>query len=345
MTTLSEAYKEHPLSLEHIIPLDFQSLHKVPDSHLWPKITDDHQKQYASIPTVDLLAPNVVELIGHACETWGMFHVVNHGVSSALVDEVESQAYRLFALPDHQKMKALRSPGGATGYGAARISPFFPKLMWHEGFTMMGSPAHHARQLWPHDHQHFCDTMENYEKKMKALAFKLFLLTLNSIGASEQHLKWLNPSPAATQSEGALQLNSYPRCPNPTHAIGLAPHTDSLFLTILHQSAATGLQVFNQALGWAPVVPVAGALLVNVGDLLHVLSNGRFPTVYHRAVVNESVHRVSVAYFYGPPVDSVVAPVVLRDGDGAPAYRTVRVKDYLSLKAMHLDKALSFIRL
>lgn len=160
-TTLSQAYKEHPLSLQHIIPLDFQSLHKVPDSHLWPKITDNnlddhhHHKQHAPIPIIDLLAPNAVELIGQACETWGMFQVVNHGVSSSLVDEVESQAYRLFALPAHRKMKALRSPAGATGYGAPRISPFFPKLMWHEGFTIMGSPAHHATELWPHDHQHF----------------------------------------------------------------------------------------------------------------------------------------------------------------------------------------------
>nr|GMD41369.1 gibberellin 3-beta-dioxygenase 1-like [Ipomoea batatas] len=242
MTTLSEAYKEHPLSLEHIIPLDFQSLHKVPDSHLWPKITDNpnHHKQFASIPTVDLLAPNVVELIGHACETWGMFHVVNHGVSPSLVDEVEAQAYRLFTLPAHRKMKALRAT-------PEMAEPF--------------SGGHPIRRRF-----------------------------------TAQLLPTL-PKPYPCNRLSSSHRLSLPHNPPPEHR---------------HRSPSL---------------------------------ETRFPTVYHRAVVNESVHRVSVAYFYGPPVDSVVAPVVLRDGDGAPAYRTVRVKDYLSLKAMHLDKALSFIRL
>ena len=33
--------------------------------------------------------------------------------------------------------------------GSARISSFFPKLMWSEGFSIMGSPVEHASQLWP----------------------------------------------------------------------------------------------------------------------------------------------------------------------------------------------------
>ncbi|KAF5934753.1 hypothetical protein HYC85_025882 [Camellia sinensis] len=54
-----------------------------------------------------------------------------------------------------QKLRAMRSPDGLTGYGVARIAPFFPKLMWSEGFSAVGSPEEHARQLWPHDYTTF----------------------------------------------------------------------------------------------------------------------------------------------------------------------------------------------
>lgn len=342
MATLSEAYKEHPpIDPQHIIPLDFQAIRQVPTSHLWPHQTHDHDEHTSSIvPVIDLLDPAAGDHIGRACEARGMFQVVNHGVPSSLLDEVVSEATRLFALPAPVKNRALRTPEGATGYGVARISPFFAQLMWHEGFTIMGSPASHARLLWPDDYQHFCDVMEKYQEKVKALAHNLFQLLLNYISLSSP------AAAAAVEFDGALQLNSYPPCPSPSQTIGLAPHTDTLFLTILHQSSP-GLQLFDPAgLRWSAVDHVPGALTVNVGDLLHVLSNGKFRTARHRVVVmSDTNQRVSMACFYGPPVESVVTPVVSPD-DGAPAvYRSVGVKEFLNLKALHLDEALDFIRL
>lgn len=354
MEPLSEAYKDHPpIDLQHIIPLDFQAIHQVPTSHLWLHQTNDHDdddddehtsssslSSSSMIPVIDLLDPTAGDLIGQACEAWGMFQVVNHGISPSLLDEVVSEATRLFALPATVKNRALRSPEGATGYGVARISPFFTQLMWHEGFTIMGSPADHAKLLWPDDYQHFCDVMENYQDKMKTVAYNLFQLLLNYISPSSP------PVATAVEFDGALQLNSYPPCPAPAQTIGLAPHTDTLFLTILHQSSP-GLQLFDPAgLRWTAVDHVPGALTVNVGDLLHVLSNGKFRTARHRAVVmSDTTQRVSMACFYGPPVESTVSPV-FTPGDGAPAvYRPVGVKEYLNLKALHLDDALDFIRL
>ncbi|WMV07949.1 hypothetical protein MTR67_001334 [Solanum verrucosum] len=211
-STLEESFKENPQSLQHILPIDFHSIQEVPNSHLWPNINNSpisHDEKNPNVPIIDLLAPNVVELIGHACKTWGIFQVVNHGVSLKLFDEVESQARRLFALPVEQKVKVMRSTTSATGYGIARITPFFSKFMWHEGFTIMDSPLGHAKELWPHDYQIFCDVMENYQKKMKALSFQLWLLILNYLQPSQEH------SIKSFESTGALQLNSYPCCPNP----------------------------------------------------------------------------------------------------------------------------------
>uniref|UniRef100_A0A452XY31 Isopenicillin N synthase-like Fe(2+) 2OG dioxygenase domain-containing protein n=1 Tax=Aegilops tauschii subsp. strangulata TaxID=200361 RepID=A0A452XY31_AEGTS len=39
---------------------------------------------------------------------------------------------------------------------------------------------------------------------------------------------------------------------------------------------------------WADVPPVPGALVINVGDLLQLVSNGRLKSVEHRVVANRS---------------------------------------------------------
>ncbi|KAL2236958.1 UNVERIFIED_CONTAM: Gibberellin 3-beta-dioxygenase 1 [Sesamum indicum] len=350
-TSLSQVFRDTHLQPKHIIPLDFDTIHELPDSHAWTQ-TDEFSCAYqirvnelsTTIPVIDLRAPNVVELMGNACRRWGMFQVTNHDVPSSLVDDVVEHTRRLFALPAEWKLKALRSPSGATGYGVARISPFFSKLMWHEGFTIMGSAGEHAKQLWPHHYEDFCDVMDNYQKKMKSLAYKILLLLLKSLGVDEEDQEMVCSSSSASlyQSETALQLNSYPSCPNPNRAVGLAPHTDSLLLTILLQNDINGLQIFQEGIGWTPVPPVPGALIVNIGDLMHIISNARFPTVYHRVVPNETRHRLSIAYFYGPPADSVVAPLSKLQ---IPRFRPVTVKEYISLKNKHLEEALHLLRI
>ncbi|GMG99031.1 hypothetical protein Nepgr_000871 [Nepenthes gracilis] len=348
MDALSEVYKDHPLSLHEITPFDFNSVQlPVPDSHAWPPSSHpvvSPNEQLSSIPVVDLRDHDAVEVIRRGCETWGVFQVVNHGVTQQLVEEVESQTRRLFSLPLRQKMAALRTPGGSTGYGVARITPFFSKLMWHEGFTIIGSSADHAGKLWPDDYLGFCNVMDEYQKRMKILAEELLSLILKSLNIPQGRVNWGDLTGEAEGPTMALQLNSYPTCPDPTQTIGLAPHTDSFLFTILHQSDSDGLQIFKDGVGWVPVDPVPGALVVNIGDLLHIISNGQFPSVLHRAVTNRTMHRVSVAYFYGPPMDFQLSPVV-NSSHECPCYRSLKVKEYISIRSKHLDRALSMIRI
>lgn len=176
-----------------------------------------------------------------------------------------------------------------------------------------------------------------------SLSEKMIGLVLGSLGLTHEDVKRLG---CQAQAQGLLHLNSYPECPDPGRAMGLAPHTDSSLLTLLYQSNASGLQVFvDDTLGWVPVNPITGAIVVNVGDLMHILSNARFKSALHRAVVNETHHRVSVAYFYGPPSDLKVAPLnKLTDHDHPPLYRPVTWKEYLDAKATHFNKALEVIR-
>lgn len=182
---------------------------------------------------------------------------------------------------------------------------------------------------------------------MEKLAGRLMWLILGSSGITKDDVKWaFGPKGESKGGCAALQLNSYPACPDPGRAMGLAAHTDSTILTILHQNNTTGLQVYQEGNGWVTVPPIPGALVINVGDLLHILSNGSYPSVLHRAVVNRTQHRLSVAYLYGPPTGVKVSPLSkLVDQRHPPLYRAVTWSEYLGIKAKHFDKALSSVRL
>ncbi|XP_062089663.1 gibberellin 3-beta-dioxygenase 1-like [Humulus lupulus] len=345
---LTDAFKSHPVHLHHKHP-DFSSLEELPDSYAWsaqPEEQPSGGDREISVPIVDLNDPNALKLIGHACKTWGAFQVTNHGIPTHLLDDIETAGRSLFSLPVHQKLKAARSPDGVSGYGLARISSFFPKLMWSEGFTIVGSPLEHFRQLWPQDYAKFCDIIEEYETEVKRLAGRLMWLMLGSLGITKADVKWAGPKGDFKGASAALQLNSYPACPDPDRAMGLAAHTDSTLLTILHQNSTSGLQVLKEGSGWITVPPVEGALVVNVGDLLHILSNGLYPSVLHRAVVNRTRHRLSIAYLYGPPSSVKISPLQRLVGPGRPPlYRPITWNEYLGTKAKHFNKALSSVRL
>nr|XP_043624049.1 gibberellin 3-beta-dioxygenase 1-like [Erigeron canadensis] len=338
--------------------LDLNSMKELPESHAWlsqadgclPPCSSDHHLAIVDVPVIDLKEdPNAMKLIGHACKTWGVFQITNHGVPLDLVQEMESAGRNLFSLPIQQKLKAARAPdGGVSGYGVARISSFFPKLMWSEGFTIIGSPNEHARKLWPNRYHNFCDVIEEYKEEMNKLAQELMSLMLGSLGVTMEDVKWAaagGSQGSTSRPGGALQLNSYPACPDPDRAMGLAAHTDSTLLTILHQNNTSGLQAHKEGTGWVTIPPIPGALVVNVGDLLHILSNGLYPSVLHRAMVNRTQHRFSVAYLYGPPPNVQISPLSkLIDQVHPPLYRAVTWSEYLGTKAKHFNKALSSVR-
>lgn len=142
-----------------------------------------------------------------------------------------------------------------------------------------------------------------------------------------------------TSSTGlAIELVSGLSRPDPSHGV-----SSSHRLLIAHSAKPKQHKWPASPQGWGWLG--AGALVVSVGDLMHILSNGRLKSTMHRAVVNKVHHRVSIAYFYGPPHDMKISPSMkLIDQDHPPLYRPVSWKEYLSIKATHFNRALESIR-
>jgi len=128
-----------------------------------------------------------------------------------------------------------------------------------------------------------------------------------------------------------MVINYYPPCPNPELTLGIPGHSDGGGITVLMQGDVSGLQVLKKG-KWVSVEPVTNAFVVNMGDQLQVVSNGRMRSVEHRAVTNASSARISIPTFYNPSVDAFIAPAPSMADEGHPAqYRGYTFDEFLGV--------------
>lgn len=70
------------------------------------------------IPVIDLSTDHkqLVLDVGHACQKWGFFQVINHGVPSELKARIEKAAKEFFDQPIEEKQKVKRDEVHPMGY-------------------------------------------------------------------------------------------------------------------------------------------------------------------------------------------------------------------------------------
>ncbi|XP_059644402.1 probable 2-oxoglutarate-dependent dioxygenase SLC1 [Cornus florida] len=127
--------------------------------------------------------------------------------------------------------------------------------------------------------------------------------------------------------------NLYPPCPQPEHAMGIPTYSDHGVLTLLIQNEIGGLKVQHNG-KWVNVNPLPNSFLVNTANHLEILSNGKYKSVLHRAVVNNKATRISLAMGHGPLLDAILGPTMeLVNSETHPAACIpMKYKDYLEMK-------------
>lgn len=74
---------------------------------------------FPAIPLIDLSKPDSKLLVVKACEEFGFFKVINHGVPLEFISRLESEAIKFFSLPVSEKEKS--GPPNPFGYGNKSI--------------------------------------------------------------------------------------------------------------------------------------------------------------------------------------------------------------------------------
>ncbi|KAI3944357.1 hypothetical protein MKW98_006518 [Papaver atlanticum] len=311
--------KKSPLVFDASV---LQKEKNIPTQFLWP----DNEKPCPNapelpVPLIDIggflsgdpkAAIEASKLVGEACEKHGFFLVVNHGIDFKLIQDAHVLMNSFFDLPLIEKQKAQRNPGEHCGYSSSFTGRFSTKLPWKETLSMRFTP----REL-ENDHKmvqdyilqkmgdsffDFGNVYQDYCDSMNKLSLGIMELLGISLGVGKNYYKEFFQG-----NDSIMRLNYYPICQKPELTLGTGPHCDPTSLTILHQDDVGGLQVFvdNQ---WRSITPNTQAFVVNIGDTFMALSNGRYKSCLHRAVVNSETPRKSLAFFLCPDKQKLVVP-------------------------------------
>ncbi|KAJ4703768.1 2-oxoglutarate (2OG) and Fe(II)-dependent oxygenase superfamily protein [Melia azedarach] len=296
-----------------------------------PFITDANSStQVPVIDMIKLLSGEVMESelekFHHACKDWGFFQLINHGVSSLLVEKVKKQIQDFFNLPVEEKKKYSMQPGDIEGFGQAFVVSEEQKLDWADIFYMVTLPIHLRKpHLFPKLPLPLRDTLEAYSAEMRNLALKILNQMAKALRMDPSDMKELF-------EEGMLgmRMNYYPPCPQPELVIGLNPHSDAGGLTILLQlNEIEGLQIKKDG-KWIPVKPLPDSFIINIGDMLEIVTNGIYRSIEHRVTVNTSGERLSMATFCSLKLEGEVSPAPSLITPETPAlFRRIGVADFL----------------
>ena len=290
-----------------------------------------------AVPVIDMGKPDTADRIADACSRWGFFQVVNHGVPDELVEAMWRQTHAFFALLPDRKEAVLRTRENPWGYYNNELTKNQRDKKEVFDYTTDGvDPIYAAENRWPDLGDDFRDTLRAYRDACTSLSLRILERMGVGLGLSPGYFD----SFFQAGHTGFVRLNYYPVA-DPlqgrddvehldTANMGVHHHTDAGALTVLLQDSIGGLQVFNKG-AWYDVPPVAGAFVINTGDMMQVWSNDRYQAAIHRVRAMESDDRYSIPFFFNPKADTIIEPLPSAVSDDSPArYRPIPWSEFRS---------------
>ncbi|KAJ7954312.1 1-aminocyclopropane-1-carboxylate oxidase-like 1 [Quillaja saponaria] len=273
-----------------------------PTSHIRPE-------SETQIPTIDLSGVDspdhrstIVNQIRQASADLGFFQIINHGIPTQVLDRTIDSMRAFHEQPTEIKAQVY---GRGTGTGVTFMPNFdlynAKAASWRDSLQVRLDPTVPDYSQIPE----VCrDQLMEWDRDIQRLGEVLMGLLSEGLGLSSDRLKDIS-----CLKRRVILGQYYPYCPQPDLTVGSAPHTDPGVLTVLLQDHIGGLQV-KCSEGWVDVKPTPGALVINIGDLLQVISNDEYRSGEHRVLANSCREaRVSVPFFFNPSaVEDVYGP-------------------------------------
>ncbi|XP_021717142.1 probable 2-oxoglutarate/Fe(II)-dependent dioxygenase [Chenopodium quinoa] len=274
---------------------------------------------------------NEQQKLADGLREYGMVLVREHGIPFSLLSAAKEVIKGFFKLSFEEKKRSVGTYASVDnmGYGRNFVKSDDKPLDWIDRLTMKVAPKESTQGLnvWPQKPANFREVIERYAEEARKLSDEILQALAEALSLEKiAFVKYLDPK----TREINVRINYYPPCPKPNSTIGLSPHTDGSVLTLLMQfDTSGGLQVMHKDKKiWLSVPWPTDALLVNAGDFLEIMSNGKVQSSWHRAVTQADSERYSLALFCNPPLSKEIEPVKSDDSSDYE-YKKVVVSDYL----------------
>ncbi|MDK2778444.1 MAG: isopenicillin N synthase family oxygenase [Pseudomonadota bacterium] len=299
-----------------------------------------NSRAFTHIPVIDISGlyseqlserQQVADNMAAAARDVGFLYIRGHAIPQPLIDNLISTSKAFFARPMAEKMRCyIGNSVNHSGYVPEGEEQFYGGKIDHkEAYDVnndlpdfpLKRPMLGPTQ-WP-DTAEFKQHIKAYYDAALDLGRLLFRGFALALGLAENTFddKLKNPP-------NQLRLVHYPYDPQATDREGIGAHTDYECFTLLLPTA-DGLEVLNDKDEWidAPVIP--GCFVVNIGDMMEILSNGRFVATSHR-VRKVKEERYSFPLFCTCDYDTVIRPMVApAPGVAADKYQPLSCGDHL----------------
>ncbi|XP_066341691.1 2-oxoglutarate-dependent dioxygenase 11-like [Miscanthus floridulus] len=314
------------MSAENVAELTPEAIQR----YIRPECPDDMVAHHGeSIPVVDLgrfidsqTSQQEAAVLKSACEDWGFFQVKNHGIPETVLENMRNNLEYFFRLPLDEKNKFAQLPRDLQGYGQAFVESEHQTLDWCDRLYLVTQPPHDRdMRPWPTTPVNFRGSIESYSSAVMRVTRSLVQMIAKNLGVDLDKIR-------DTYVSQALRMTYYPACPVAhDKVLGISPHSDISLLTLVWElNKVEGLQIKSQG-AWVPIKPHSKALVVNVGDFLEILTNGKYQSIEHRVTVNPHKERMSISAFHLPKFDMSVGPLSEIVGGELKKYKTLRVDE------------------
>ncbi|XVE56957.1 hypothetical protein DITRI_Ditri04bG0053100 [Diplodiscus trichospermus] len=286
------------------------------------------------IPTVDL-SPffreddedgkrKAMEVITKACSEYGFFQIVNHGVPVNLLERALELSRIFFDCPAQEKLKS--SPASNAPLPAGYNTQHQNSPDKNEYLLMF--PPGSSFNVFPHNPPEFKQVLEDVFSNLTKTGAIVESIVNQCLGLPTNFLKEFNHD---RSWDFMVALRYFPA--TETDNNGLTEHEDSNCISFVFQDEAGGLEVRKDG-QWIPVIPAKGTLVVNISDVIQVLSNNKFKSATHRVVRPKGRSRCSFAFFYNLQGEKWVEPLpqFTKDIGEPPKYRGFQYNEYLQLR-------------
>lgn len=287
-----------------------------------------------NFPIIDLSKLNgdersaTMEMIDDACENWGFFELVNHGISHELLDTVQRLTKEHYGKCMDQRFKQM-----VASKGLEAVQSEVNDLDWESTFFLRHLPVSNMAEI-PDLEDDYRKAMKEFAAELEKVAEQLLELLCENLGLEEGYLKKVFYG-----SKGptfGTKVSNYPPCPKPDLIKGLRAHTDAGGIILLFQDdEVSGLQLLKDD-QWVDVPPMKHSIVINLGDQLEVITNGKYKSVLHRVIAQTEGNRMSIASFYNPGSDAVIYPapaLVEKEAVNSQVYPKFVFEDYMKLYA------------
>ncbi|XP_058098713.1 gibberellin 2-beta-dioxygenase 1-like [Magnolia sinica] len=166
---------------------------------------------YPRIPTIDLSNHESKTLLVKACEEFGFFKGVNHGIPLEFIDRLEAEAVKFVSLSQPENEKAGHA--NSFGYGNKRIGPN-GDVGWIEYLLFQTNANSISQRSWAISRENpeiFCSAVSDYISAVKKLACGV--LESLTEGLKVEPMNIFSKLLMDEESDSFFRLNHYPPCP------------------------------------------------------------------------------------------------------------------------------------